>query len=469
MHLRFVAALGTAGLLTARPALPHASALPAADAVAAAERMPLEAPLATPVVAPVLPAPWAPQDPADSLYRAARAALSDGDYERAADGFRDIAASYPRSSYAADALYYEAFARYRTGGSRNLRAALAALDAQRRRYAQAPTRDDAAALATRIRGELARGGDADAAATVASGARAAAGACPRDGDDDERVAALNALAQMEGGQAVPVLERVLARRDACSAPLRRKAVFLLSQQRGAETADALLRVAQSDPDREVREQAVFWLSQVHTPRATELLLGILNGAGDPGLKEKALFALSQQDSERGTQALREIAGREGASPELREKAIFWLGQRPAGDDGAFLRELYGRLRSPELKEKVLFSLSQQRGAGNERWLLDVAQDGRENVELRKKAIFWATQAGVGIDQLNALYARLPDRELREQLIFAYSQRREPAAVDRLMDVARRDADPELRKKAIFWLGQSRDPRAAQFLTSLLDR
>jgi HEAT repeat protein len=99
----------------------------------------------------------------------------------------------------------------------------------------------------------------------------------------------------------------------------------------------------------------------------------------------------------------------------------------------------------------------------------VARDARESVELRKKAIFWASQAGVGIEELGGLYGRANDRELREQLIFALSQRREPQAVDRLMDIARRDAEPELRKKAIFWLGQSRDPRAAQFLTSLLDR
>ena len=416
----------------------------------------------------------AAQDPADSLYRAGRAALSDGDYARAAGAFRDVAGRYPRSAQAPDALYYEAFARYRLGGSRNLRAALAALDAQRDRYPRAATRDDAATLATRVRGELARGGDADAAAAVTDGARAAAGACPSRGDDDERVAALNALAQLDAEQAAPILERVLARRDACSAPLRRKAVFLLSQQRTAATADALLRVAQTDPDREVREQAVFWLSQVRTPRATEVLVGILSTAPDRELREKALFALSQQDTDRSAQILRDLAGREGADDGLREKAIFWLGQRRGGDNAAFLRGLYGRLRSQELKEKVLFSLSQQRGAGNEQWLLDVARDARESVELRKKAIFGAAQAGVGVDQLNALYARLTggtaaDRELREQLVFAYSQMREPAAVDRLMEIARRDGDPELRKKAIFWLGQSRDPRAAQFLTSLLDR
>jgi HEAT repeat protein len=365
--------------------------------------------------APALAAPppalaAARQDSAESLYRAARAALSDGDYDRAAEGFRDVAARFPRAPRAADALYYEAFARYRAGGTRNLRAALAVLDTQRRRYADASTRDDAAALATRIRGELARAGDAEAAATVAGDARAAAAACPRGGDEDERVAALNALAQMEGGQAVPVLERVLARRDACSAPLRRKAVFLLSQQRGAETADALLRVAQNDPDREVREQAVFWLSQVRTPRATDVLVGILNGSGDPALREKALFALSQQDGERGRQVLRDLAARDGRrrapareghlldrpARHRRERALPARALRPAARRGAQGEGAVLAVADARAGERALAA---RRGAGRARALA-----------VRKKAIFGAQQAGVGVEQLGALYG--PRRRAR---------------------------------------------------------
>src|SRR5580692_3168658 len=42
-----------------------------------------------------VPAPWADDDPADSLYRAARAALSDGDYKKAASLFGRINESFP--------------------------------------------------------------------------------------------------------------------------------------------------------------------------------------------------------------------------------------------------------------------------------------------------------------------------------------------------------------------------------------
>ena len=50
-------------------------------------------------------APWASKDPADSLYREARAALGKGDYARAADLFRRIYSS-THSAYAGESLYY---------------------------------------------------------------------------------------------------------------------------------------------------------------------------------------------------------------------------------------------------------------------------------------------------------------------------------------------------------------------------
>jgi len=122
-----------------------------------------------------------------------------------------------------------------------------------------------------------------------------------------------------------------------------------------------------------------------------------------------------------------------------------------------------------VKEKILFSLSQQRGLGNDKFLLDIAKNSNENIELRKKALFWAGQGAASADQLIGLYSSMTDSEMREQLIFVYSQRREPAFVDKMIDIAKNDKDPELRKKAIFWLGQSHDPRVQQFLVDLINK
>jgi HEAT repeat protein len=162
--------------------------------------------------------------------------------------------------------------------------------------------------------------------------------------------------------------------------------------------------------------------------------------------------------------------RESESQDLRDKAIFWLGQRRSSENTEFLRNLYTRIGNQDLKEKILFSLSQQKGVGNEQWLMNIAVNPKEDIELRKKALFWAGQSGVAIAEMSRLYDRMGDAEMREQVIFVLSQRqRDPAAMDKLFDIAKNEKDAELRKKAIFWLGQSRDPRVQQFLMDLINK
>jgi len=443
------------------------------------------------------PEAWAQQDPADQLYRDARSALNRGRYSSAADLFSQIYTRFPRSSYAGDSYYWQAYALSRRDSEEALRKALSVLDRQKEKAPNAGTRRDAAALATRIRGRLARNGDEQMAAAISSEATAVApprppapaiastaptapmapvvagqrrgrgGRC--EGDDDVATAALNALQQMDAEKALPILRRVLARRDEGSECLRRKAVFIVSQQEGREAEQILLDAARSDPDQEVREQAVWWLSQVNSPSAVTALDSILRSSTDPALQDKAIFALSQQDSPKARQALRDFALRGSVSDDLREKAIFWIGQGNDPDRMEFLKTLYGQLKSENLREKILFSVSQIEGRETSQWLLGVASDVNENIELRKKALFWVGQSDYPMSELSTLYDRMPSREMKEQLIFVYSQRSEKAAVDRMMQIARTEKDPELRKKVIFWLGQSNDPRVPEFLESLLTK
>jgi hypothetical protein len=425
------------------------------------------------------------QDPAEALYRTAREAMEKGDYARAAEVYASVVERYPSSKVAEGAAYYQAFSLYRMGGDDKLKSARDVLTNLRSRY-PGLAKGEPAALRTRICGELARRGDeacaaevtARAAAVERSGtaarangaANASTAGCPAEDDEnDERVAALNALLQMDAERAMPVLTKVLERRDACSAGLRRKAVFLVSQKRTPETADLLLKIARNDPDKEVREQAVFWLSQVSDERAVDMLQDILRNSNEEGLQNKALFALSQHRSGRGAAILREFAERDGASEELRGQAIFWLGQRKSDENNAFLRSLYTRLKSDELKDKVIFSLSQRKGMGNEKWMMDIVTNPREGIEMRKKALFWAGQGATAIEELLPFYEKLNDREMKEQMIFVLSQRRSGPAMDKLFDIAKNDKDPELRKKAIFWLGQSRDPRVQQFLLDIINK
>src|SRR3712207_6044452 len=221
---------------------------------------------------------------------------------------------------------------------------------------------------------------------------------------------------------MPRRGRVRARRDECSEALRSKAVFLVSQKGGPDAENLLLEVARNDPSQEVRGQAVFWLSQTGTERALQAIAEILRTSRDPAIQEKAIFALSQHRSPRAAQVLRAYAERADVPDNVREKAIFWIGQRSSAENAEYLRTLFGRLRDDEQKGKVLFALSQMRGYGNDRWILNVASDAGQTVEVRKKALFWAGQSGAPLAEIVGAYDRMREPEMREQVIFVLSQR-----------------------------------------------
>ena len=427
-----------------------------------------------PIVA-IPPAPWAEADPADSLYRFALELLNRNEYRRAATAFGEITSRYPKSAYAADALYWRAFALYRLGGDDDLRDALRALATQRSRHPKATTTADASALEVRIHGALAQRGDASSAARISTKATDSTRCTTGDrvDDGDVRAAAINALLQMDAERAVPILKQVLAKRDACSVPLRRKAVFLLSQKQTAETEALMLDVAQHDPSQRVREDAVQWMGQLDSDQAAAALEDIALRSPDEALREKAVWALSERNRPRGQAVVRRIAESDDTPPRMRDKAIFLLGQRRSPENAQFLRDLFNRLpktdRMDGTRKSILLSLSQMKGEGNDRWLMNVATDESQSVEVRKHALWTAGEAGVQASELIPLYDRISDGRIKEQLIWVLSQSKSRAAADKLIDIARNDRDPQMRKKAIFWLGQMNDPRVQQLLLDIITK
>ncbi|MGZ8455859.1 MAG: HEAT repeat domain-containing protein [Gemmatirosa sp.] len=511
------------------------------------------------------------QDPADSLYRAAREALGRGDYRQAETLFRRLTATHVKSPYYSDALYYQAFALYRAGGTSDLQRARQVLQAMRgdtTRTVTAALRRDALSLDTRVCGELARRGDencarivrqradsggfvgavsaavdvavASAAEAMASpavaramgeaqaaavqagreGARAAAQAMEspevqrasadagreaaraaqdgmragaeamrdvassmggmgslsgtnrarrnpncRDADDDERVIAINALQQMDAERAMPILRKVLARREECSETLRRRAVFLVAQKKSPESAELLVTAARTDPNAEVREEAVHWLSRVGGDRAIDFLRDVARSDTSVTLRKRAVYALSQSKEARARETLRTLASTSGTTPEVRSEAIYWIGRGDAADV-QWLRQLFPSLESRELKERALSTLSRQKDIAP--FMMDVARDTREPIEVRKSALGWAARNATA-PQLVTLWDATKEKELRESLILALSRRKEPEALDKLIAIARTEQDRELRKSAVFWLSRSSEPRALAFLQELIER
>jgi HEAT repeat protein len=321
------------------------------------------------------------------------------------------------------------------------------------------------------------------APTVASAqilvSTASRGETPCSNDVDEvRRAALVGLMQMETGQVLPVIEKLLERRDECSAGLRRQAVELLARSREPERVDVLLRVARTDPSGSVRRQAVQALAQANTERSTVLLDSIAINATDSDLSEAALRGLAQQANPAARLALRRVAEQTTLPIETRERAVTYLGSsRRTPEDVEYLKAFYGKTSSPQLREAILRGVGAQRSAESMAWLLSIARDRNQEIELRQVALRNAgqysssgTSMGLDIKDLVALYdefAHQPD--MQEQLLDVLAQRPESAATDKLLKIASEGENVQLRRRAVQRLGQRHDPRVRQFLLDIVNK
>jgi HEAT repeat protein len=449
------------------------------------------------------PESWDPQDLADSLYRDARKALAANALQRAAELFREIRQKHPTSSYAPDAPYWEAFALHRIGSQATLALAQDALVLQQRDYPRAATRGDAAALAARIEAQLGRRGNVAAAQSVVERAeRAASGGCPR-AEDDERVDALNAVTQMDRERAMPILRKVLARREPCTQQLRHTALWLVARQKSPEAASLLVHSAKNDPDQEVREQAVFWLADVPTDEAVRMMIDLARSGDDLGLRKRAVYALSRAavskmgrtGSEQALSTLRSIATDTQVPEELRAEALGWY-LRSAGPSPSeslrLARDLFDAASGTELKIQVLSALASRRDPQTRDFFVSTILDERQSLEVRRTATsllvargaytvrtdvgrtrtdyqFAVEQPDAGVKALVAVYDRAADIEIRKLALMGLASSRNTTGTDKLLEVVRTEKHPELRRVAITHLSRSKDPRAIELLQAIINK
>jgi HEAT repeat protein len=312
-------------------------------------------------------------------------------------------------------------------------------------------------------------------APVVSSAQGAV--CSNDADEVRR-AALIGIMQMESSQILPVIEKLLERRDECSVTLRRQAVELLARSREPERLEIMLRVARTDASGVVRRQAVQSIAQVNTERSAALLDSIFFNATDTDVAELALRGLAQQTSPAARTALRRIAESTTLATELRVRAVNQIGSgRRTPEDIQYLEDLYGKTTSQQLRQGILRSVSNQRSNESLSWLLGIARDKTAEIELRQVALrsagqYWAKENSVGLEikDLLALYDEFKGQpEMQEQMLDVLAQRPESAATDKLIQIAGDGENMPLRRRAIQRLAQRRDPRVRQFLLDVVSR
>jgi hypothetical protein len=111
-------------------------------------------------------------------------------------------------------------------------------------------------------------------------------------------------------------------------------------------------------------------------------------------------------------------------------------------------------------------------------LARLARDAGRPRGTRREATFWLAEAAgeaiaPGAERGDAASDAgsdgEADLEVREQAVFALSQRPRDESVPALLRIARTNRDVRIRRKATFWLGQSDDARALDFFEAVLGR
>lgn len=474
---------------------------------------------------------------ADSYFQKGHKALSQSQYEVAAAAFREALEKGIDSTLAADARYWLAFSLARRGGTADLRAASEQLERLLHTYQhKAANLDDAAELLTHVQAELARMGDAEAAAHIA--ARAAElsreeaeiarfrafeeaeiaqheaqmaqveahiayeearilheGAplpgewlpyevlvlpetsepivalrpfAPEGEQDDVRLIALQALADMDEDRALPILKNVLARRDEGSAKLREKAAMMLAFHRSPESEKLLIDLAANDPSELVRGRALYYLGESKSGDALKIIQKTLFESTNKLLREQALKALLIQDISKTSHLFRDVASRSDMPVDFREKAIRMLGFEGSKDELPFLRRLYDQVEEESLKEAIVMSVGHKKDRESRDWLLRIIADSSNPPSAREKAFFWLGEdKSVTTSRLVELYDGLVGGEAKKQAVHVIGQRDDDQAFEFILRVARTETSPLPRRAAIFWLGQSRDPRAIECLEEII--
>ncbi len=131
------------------------------------------------------------------------------------------------------------------------------------------------------------------------------------------------LGEARGTGGFEVLERL--RHDVRDTEVLEHIAFALHLSEAPGALPALIDMARTDSQSDVRGTALFWLSQQAGEQAAAAIAEASEEDPDFEVKERAIFALSQLPPDRGVPLLIRYA-RTHDSREIRKKAMFWLGQ-----------------------------------------------------------------------------------------------------------------------------------------------
>jgi HEAT repeat protein len=369
----------------------------------------------------------------DQLYEQGTKALDDGDWDRAAEAFTQVAKT--NGARADAALYWVAYA-YKQ--EKRYADALAVLSGFRARFPKSSWLKDVRALELEVR--QSGGGKVRPEA---------------ESDEDLKLMAINSLLHTDPERAIPLLEKLL--RSGTSPKLRERALFVLAQSDSPRTRQIVADIARSNSDPELQEKALHYLG-IHGGRASRELLAEIYASPSSNVEVKERILKSFMIAGERDRIL--TAAKTEKDPHLRSAAVRLLGVMGARSE---LWQLYQSETAGEVKRAVLQAMFV---AGDSDRILELAR-GEARPELKREAIH---KLGVmGKEKtgpaLVSIYKSEKDPDLRKAALNGLFVQNNAHA---LVEIARAEKDPELKREAVQKLSvMGRNKEATDYLMELL--
>jgi tetratricopeptide (TPR) repeat protein len=370
-------------------------------------------------------------DRADDLYDEGRDAIEEGKYDRALDRFNRLIEL--KSNRTDAALYWKAYSLSKLGQRSEALTTLADLQ---KRFADSRWSRDAKSLEVEVRQASGQ--------TVSPAAQE---------DDELKLMALRGMMDLDPEQAYPIIEKILAGTN--SPKVKDRALFVLSQGRGARARDIIANVAKGNANPDLQLRAIKYLGIMNGADNRQVLADVYKSSPDVSVKRAILRSfMVAGDRER----LLSVAKTESA-PELRGEAVQQLGVMGAG---AELNDLYRSETAVEVKKRILQAMF----IGNQSDKLIELAKGEKDVELRKTAIRnlgLMKRTGTS-EALVSIYGSDPAADVRKAVVNALFLQNNGKA---LVDLARAEKSMEMKKEIVSKLSIMNSQEAKAYLMELL--
>lgn len=453
------------------------------------------------------------KEAASVMFQSGRDLITDQQWSKAEEKFRQYSTSYPSEKNLDAALYWMAYAEFQLSKYEVCKSTLTRLLNQ---YQNSSWKEDArtlyAQLPTSYAGAAGSGSGQGSGSGSGQGLGTAVGITPAaqepgepyviavpgrapvavtlparpgtfallNGDDDFdrgpdddpcefKIVVLQALFQSDVQRGISAATEWLNTNSGQTLRCKGAALSLLARNGGKAVTPVILGVAQREADLKLRARAISALGTTSDESVIDPLRDFALNSQESTIVEAALYSLGQHSGARAVTVLGEIAMSNSKPSNVRKIAISSIASRPGEPSVDALLKIYDSDQNVEIRKATISGFGRRKSerAGNK--LLEIARTS-DNIELRKAAISaLASRSGAGsLDTLLGLYDSEKNEELKDRIINAVGGINDTRVTKKLIEIARNPQSPiERRKRAIGWLSRSKDPEVTKFLEDLL--